>query len=341
MEEAASAWWRTSIVWREFPGEYIEVEAWRTCSKKKRSDQELAEDDYLKMGKWCEPAPRLIRIDPNATQRLLDGFKDWVKLQIKEHGSNTQVKEADEEGHADMVSLKTPWGEGRNIIVAFLPGRGFGGGQGVLQESLLVKVFFDDQLHWGSLLEAAILRHLDNLLKHELTHALDWMNGAAQKAKSGDVTRLDELGVSPERYFNDPSEIRAYMRSIYEEITPYIQQWLTGPMVHKWGFAKILTLALQQSPSWKMMNPHLTPTNRNRILKNLTAELQVNSPAKPCEPAPSGSVANKRHKHKWEDTGRSVRIGKTKLKEYVVHRCSICRKERYLDPNTGRVYNPR
>jgi hypothetical protein len=99
------------------------------------------------------------------------------------------------------------------------------------------------------------------------------MDGAAQGAKAGDASSLEELGVSPRQYFNDPSEVRAYMRSIYEEIAPDVQRWLAGPMAEKWGFAKILDITLRSSPSWKMAEPHLTTANRNRILKGLAAEL--------------------------------------------------------------------
>lgn len=217
-------------------------------------------------------AARLIQIDRSAIERVLGGFQDWATAQSREYGSAAPAGKSGTDGYTDLLMLQTPWGEGRNILVAFLPGRGFGGGFGHLGQDPLVKVFFDERYHWGSLSEPAVLRRIGTLLQHEVTHALDRLEGATQEAQAGQPSALEELGVDPARYFNDPNEVRAYMRSVYEEIAPQVSTQMQGPLAQKWGLGKVITVALRSSPAWKMAEPHLTAANQNRILKGLVTE---------------------------------------------------------------------
>jgi hypothetical protein len=220
--------------------------------------------------RWLQAA-RLLHVDRSAAGRLLVEFQHWAAGQGKRLGHDAPVGDGQ---FMAMTSMQTPWGEGRDIMVAFLSGRDYGGGFGFLGGSPLVKVFFPRTLHWRGLAADATVNAMRPFLMHELTHALDRLEGAAQQALGGDSSRLEDLGVSPKAYFNDPSEVRAYMRSIYEEIAPMALRLAQGPALEKLGWRRILESQLRGSPSWKAAERHFTPKNRKRVLKGLLTSLQ-------------------------------------------------------------------
>jgi hypothetical protein len=221
-------------------------------------------------------AARMIKIDPDEVDRLLGEFQEWAADQAHMRGYKDPASGAGpDNAYLGHVTLQTPWGEGRDILVAFFPGDGIGGAFSLdFQGSPLVKVFFNGGYHWGTIAkEPAVVNELRPLLKHELTHALDHFEGVAQLgAKSGQTTKLEELGVSPAQYFNDPMEVRAYLRQVYEEIEQGMQRLLRTPLAQRLGMSVLLMSELRNSSSWRMMVPHLTPANRNRILKGLVTE---------------------------------------------------------------------
>lgn len=219
-------------------------------------------------------ATRLIHIDQDQVNDLLDDFQSWARTQGRVRGTKNPVGDSD--GFLGYVTLQTPWGEGRQIPVAFRPGSHRGGGFGHLGPNMpIVLVWFDRRLTWGALATDAMLDDLNPTLQHELTHALDKLRGPSQNPQSGDAPRLEDLGISPAQYFNSPDEVRAYMRTIYEEIAPFTLSLLMKPTaVAKLGVRQIIENQLRSSPTWKMMSKHLTPKNHNRILKGIVTSLQ-------------------------------------------------------------------
>lgn len=101
------------------------------------------------------------------------------------------------------------------------------------------------------------------MLIHELTHARDYYTESYALGERG-------VGDTPESlqdYYNDPSEVRAYMQQIADEV----MRRMDNPRVIKFwrGPKQALVKSLDSSPTWKRINPHLTDKNRNLILKAL------------------------------------------------------------------------
>jgi hypothetical protein len=112
------------------------------------------------------------------------------------------------------------------------------------------------------------------VLMHELTHAADFESDRQKPAEiQGRIPSDGEVDLKT--YFNNPREVRAYMRELYEEIHPRVIKMMSVPhMRETWGFAKILLLALKPQYRWTRMEPHLTRANKNRILKGLTTAFE-------------------------------------------------------------------
>ena len=189
----------------------------------------------------------MIRIDQGKVKQVLEDFRNWVSFQIREYGrtkpiNSTSNWNGDVPAFLTTIKLPTPWGEERTIHIAFLPSSRTGGGFGRLDNgSGVVKVFLGEY-SWGTIIEPVILEKLNKILQHEITHAIDRVPQASrrsirtrQNAKTNDASAVQELGIGPKAYFNDPLEVRAYMRQVYEEIAPVVRERMAGGMAHHWG----------------------------------------------------------------------------------------------------------
>ena len=106
-----------------------------------------------------------------------------------------------------------------------------------------------------------------NILIHEMTHAADAAIKAQYEAgpASGPYTVKDEAA-----YYNDPKEVRAFMQQVVDEVLSYggkrknlekVFELFKGPR------DRGLEVVLKNTETWPEIKEHLTPTNRNKILK--------------------------------------------------------------------------
>ena len=116
-------------------------------------------------------------------------------------------------------------------------------------------------------------------LMHELTHAADVVaHGgplyARPKNESSGRPTSDEI--DPDLYFNDPLEVRAFMRQVYEGIGKDVRRLVQQVEKPPWALTLggILTHLLKSNDIWKMLSPHMTRENKNRILKGLVTAFE-------------------------------------------------------------------
>lgn len=104
-------------------------------------------------------------------------------------------------------------------------------------------------------------RELRTVVLHEVTHAID---PAIDGTGGGGSEVPDSKAIDLEAYFNQPQEIRAFMRQISEEALGYAER-----LSRSYQGNKLFRTALSFSPSWKQIKPHLTDRNRQRLLKGI------------------------------------------------------------------------
>jgi hypothetical protein len=110
--------------------------------------------------------------------------------------------------------------------------------------------------------------HLMATLQHELTHVADTFakkpqyEGGTKKMVEGDPE------MDWDAYYNDPQEVRAFMREIFEQVRENFPKF-----VDVFGHSKGLEYALKSS-DWRDIKKHLTPRNRKLMLKGIYTALQ-------------------------------------------------------------------
>jgi len=110
------------------------------------------------------------------------------------------------------------------------------------------------------------------VLFHELTHSVD-VGKATYKAKnkSGLPSSRD---LNLDEYYNDPREVRAFMRELFETIAPSVRKVMDTSLGGQWGLNGTISRQLKSLTEWPVMVKYLTSSNRNRILKGLVTMFQ-------------------------------------------------------------------
>lgn len=153
----------------------------------------------------------------------------------------------------------------------FVSGGGFGKvTSGPYKGAPIIVIQLDGRNTWASVgTYARIGKYLVSVLMHEITHAMDRVQ--TNKPSAGGVIPTSEE-VDLVAYYNNPREVRAYMRQMYEELRPYVRPAMERGDNRGIGF--IVTKFLGLSSAWKQMSPHLNRENRNRILKGVVTAFE-------------------------------------------------------------------
>jgi hypothetical protein len=115
--------------------------------------------------------------------------------------------------------------------------------------------------------EKCIAYGLYSILIHELTHvAEEPLRKRRAPTYSPDEAR--EKGEGSSAYVNDPSEVRAFMQQIVDEVEHNAQDSLLWEHLrqNRQGY---LDTVLALSTTWSIIEKRLTPSNRARILKSV------------------------------------------------------------------------
>jgi len=109
---------------------------------------------------------------------------------------------------------------------------------------------------------------LQKTLHHELTHVADTFakevqyEGGTKKMVEGDPE------MDWDAYYNDPQEVRAFMREIFEQVRGRYSKY-----AEVFGHSKGLDYALKGT-DWPEIKKHLTPRNKRLMLKGIFTALQ-------------------------------------------------------------------
>lgn len=125
---------------------------------------------------------------------------------------------------------------------------------------------------WREISNRRNRKELAITLLHELVHAMDVLSdesagrGVSQPGEEG----FDENTFWP-LYLSDADEVRALMAEIFGEIRVHVKR-----AVRRDGTDGMVALmdALSRNHAWAFMSSHLTPKNRNLILKGLVTALE-------------------------------------------------------------------
>jgi len=228
-------------------------------------------------------ATRPIRIDRVAvddlTRRIVDGMRRESKGREDEVvGERSRILD-------EWFSGTTVTGETQRVMIFVASGRGartpfvsngvFGRIPGGSHKGTpFIIVVIDGRETWGTFGKYEVVgKYLNNLLVHEVTHAMDLIGQVKPSvARAKDLTS-DEFDLVA--YYNDPHEVRAFMRQLYEEIRPLVVGAMGKERLRKeWDPGGAVVRFLQGSDLWNRMSRHLTRQNRNRILKGIVTAFE-------------------------------------------------------------------
>jgi len=259
---------------------------------------------HYKVPSWCEAAQRLasrylkdgsvqriasrylraarpIRIDKGAVSRLLDRlYRQLQKLAAR--NPKDQLGVSRQSLVTDSLILQDVLGNRKEVFVALTSDRGVGspvlsGGFGHLKTgpnkgAPIVIVVLNGTYTWEGVANPKVSRHeMQVILMHELTHAADAPKGSKGPIQ-GRIPTSEELNLK--EYYNDPHEVRAFMRELYEAMAPLVRKVMVTSLGTQWGLSRILNNFLRSNTIWGEIKPHLTRKNKQKILKGLVTAFQ-------------------------------------------------------------------
>ena len=161
-----------------------------------------------------------------------------------------------------------------------------------------------DRYSWEHIRSAHYLSHLQSVLEHELTHAMEitqdlaiasvpsvytWFKGcqdvlgsiddpAISQSERLELIKSFKLGIKRRtEYWNRYQEIRAYMKNIVSEIIPILRLRAldyTPESSRPESIERDLSYALSQSETWNAIDPVLGQKSRNILLKGIVTALE-------------------------------------------------------------------
>jgi hypothetical protein len=114
----------------------------------------------------------------------------------------------------------------------------------------------------------SVQNQLYPVLLHELTHAADKFTRGVGEQMTEEEARDND------RYYNHPTEVRAYLQEILDElnhILPHVERLKT---VLYPNMGEALKVVLNQSKTWQEIEPHLTDRNKKLIMKAVAQEYE-------------------------------------------------------------------
>ena len=220
-------------------------------------------------------AARPIRLDRREIQRVTKKAYEAFEKILERAPDNAAFVSAFSRDYYESrtpfmtIQLKNVRGEDitAKAFITFQPSRNAALTAGITHEG---EVHFraNSRMRKGTLLKR-IKKELPSIVAHEMTHLADIISKVEYNsgdAEDGIITKEDHA----RKYFNDPVEVRAWMRQVYEEIRDEVHRKQRGP--HNLG--KAITQALKRNLSWKDAEPYLNRESRNRILKGLVTTFE-------------------------------------------------------------------
>ncbi len=147
------------------------------------------------------------------------------------------------------------------------------GGVGFLGKMPIVVVQLNGSLDADALRKGAeshvIKVQLYNMLIHELTHVADkYTRGVGS---GGEGLSEEELRNNPATYYNNPSELHAFMQEVVDQVS---QRFVHYEKLEKRFGQRALGMLLNMSETWNTVSPHWTERSRQKVLKAVYQALE-------------------------------------------------------------------
>ena len=117
-----------------------------------------------------------------------------------------------------------------------------------------------DNLHQG------VHKELLSVLRHEITHLKDLI----RPRDDSKLTTPDD----PSAYYNEPAEVRAFMRQITDEVIEFAHEVGKDDPFFLYLDTKFVQRALEKSKTWDRISPALNDRNERLILKAVSTALR-------------------------------------------------------------------
>jgi len=219
------------------------------------------------------------------------------------------------------------------IVLQAIPSKDFryvvSGGVGKRGGKPVAVVFFNGSNDFQETVRSAkgsrvVQDQIYAVLIHELTHAADKFT----KGVGDRMTQEEAQGNAA--YYNDPSELRAYMQEVVDEAERFFDKI---PILQEHFGPQGMTYLLKMSPTWKEVSPHWTRRNQQLVMKAVAQAYddwqQRGKVAAPSVPYPTDQYQPTKPEL-WRDVlevasgdRRELRIG-----DRIIH-----------SPNDGRGYD--
>ena len=241
---------------------------------------------YVEAGLLKAPAyreaARPIRLDRGEVEGLLDRIYKGLQPYGREHKKHQKAGTHRDAIVMDSIVVRDVFGNDKEVFVALTakPGRGgpvLAGGFGHVNRGKhkgqpIIIIQMNGSYTWDGLIDTKVSRReLRSVLMHELSHAADKM-GNEHVGFQGRIPTSDEINW--DEYVNDPEEVRAHMREIYEQLRSTIPEVMGSSLGEVWGLGGTIERFLRVNTTWKGIEPYLTRKNRNRILKGLVTAFE-------------------------------------------------------------------
>ena len=238
-------------------------------------------------------AARPIRLDRGEVERLLDRIYKGLQPYGEEHKKHQKAGTHPDALVMDSIVVQDVFGNDKEVFVALNTKPGHGGSvlsggfghvnKGRYKGQPIIIVQMNGLYTWGQLIDPSVSRDaLRTVLMHELSHAADKVKDDVAGVQ-GRIPTADEIDMA--EYVNDPGEVRAHMRELYEELRPTVTKVMESPLGDEWGLGGTINRFLQFNTTWQNIKLHLTRKNRNRILKGLVTAFEDELPDVPLAPA--------------------------------------------------------
>ena len=216
-------------------------------------------------------ATRPIHLDRREIQKSVNRLMDAIE---KEHNKDLNGKLGNAFHFDDEVVIKSVSGNDLKVVVAYR-GRNVNstsfapaGGSGIIKTTKkpFIVIYLNGNLFMFDIMafRRQYEEQVEKILMHELTHSADiFETKPSIKPYVGDVPEggIGDMGF----YYNHPSEVRAYMRQVFEDILPMLPGALKRYPVNV-AFKKLLPT----SRTWRQqVQEYMSEENRKILLKGV------------------------------------------------------------------------
>lgn len=142
-----------------------------------------------------------------------------------------------------------------------------------------IRVFLRENLDKDTLQKPSVRRRISNemydILAHEFTHASEPIQ---REDPDLHLESYDPDAWSKEdtqRYYNDPDEVRAWMRNMADHVVKVVRRMAEHGPVY---LDSAIDYALKDAPQWWLLARNLTPENRKLIMRGIIQHVQDELP---------------------------------------------------------------